>query len=124
MDQLRSLAEIAFGALFAVGVVFNAVYTRTHGAEFYGSFAKGAWLPPAGVLIERVVIPNDKLVTLAIIVFQASVAVMILTRGDLVRPGLIAGGSFAAGAALASSPRGAIGNLVLAGGMFALALSA
>ena len=124
MDQLRNLAELAFGGLFAVGAVFNAAYTRTHGSDFYGSFANTGWLPPVRVMIERVVIPKDRVITLAIIAVQAAVAIMILSRGDLVRPGLIAGGVFASGAALVSSPRGAVGNLALAAGMFALAATA
>ena len=124
MDELRSLAEIAFGLLFAVGAVFNATYTRTHGAEFYGSWAAGAWWPPARSMFERVVIPNDRVVTIAIIALQVSVAAMILTCGELVVPGLIVGGAFASVAALVSSPRGAVGHLLLAAGMFALALTA
>ncbi len=40
MDELRGLAEIAFGQRFAVGAVFNAASSRAHGSEFYSSFAK------------------------------------------------------------------------------------
>jgi hypothetical protein len=121
--MLRAVAEIAIGALFAVGAVFNTVYTLRHTAEFYGEFADGAWLSPAEWFIRNVVIPNGTVFTVLLIVFQAAVAIAILTRGDLVTLGLLAGGTFALVAALFSNPAGAIANLVLAVIQFALALS-
>ncbi|MGI9649278.1 MAG: hypothetical protein ACR2OI_12235 [Acidimicrobiia bacterium] len=118
--MLRSVLEIAVGALYAVGAVFNSVYTLRHTAELYGDFADGAWLSPAEWFIRRVVIPNGTLFTVLLIVFQATVAIAILTRGDLVKPALLVGGVFACVVALFSSPGGTAGNLVLAVIQFAL----
>jgi hypothetical protein len=40
-----------------------------------------------------VVIPNGRLFTVLLIVFQTAVAIAILTRGDLVNAALLAGGA-------------------------------
>lgn len=48
---------------------------------------------------------------------------MILLRGDLVRPALLAGGGFALVAAAASSLGGTIANLALAAIQFTFALT-
>jgi hypothetical protein len=123
MDTLRNVAEIGLGVLFGMGAVFNATYTRTHGEEFYRSFADGVWLPPARKMIEKVVIPNAMVVTALLVLFGATVATMILLRGDLVQPALLAGGGFALVAAAASNPGGTIANLALVALQFALALT-
>ena len=123
MTGLRTFAEIAIGLLFSAGAIFNSVYTLRHSDEFYGSFADGAWLNPARWFVEEVVIPNARVFTVLLILFQVAVAAMILTRGDLVGTALVAGAAFAALAALASSPGGTIANLVLAAVQVALAAS-
>lgn len=117
------MAEIGFGVLFAIGAVFNATYTLRNGAEFYRSFAEGAWLPPARDLIEKVVIPNATVVTVGLILFEAAAALLILTRGDMVQPALIAGAGFALIAAAASNPAGTIANLFLAALLVTLAIA-
>jgi hypothetical protein len=99
---LRSVAEIAVGAIYATGALFSTVYTLRHGDEFYGSFAEGAWLGPAR---------------------WSPLAVMILIRGDLVREALIAGAIFSEFSALVSSPGGTVGTLALAAIQAALAVS-
>lgn len=109
------------GAIFLIGAGFNSIWTFGHTDEFSGGFADGAWLGPARSLIRNVVIPNARIFTVLLVLFMATVAILILTRGDLVKPALIAGGSFALVAALASSPGGTVGNLLLAGIRFALA---
>lgn len=121
--MLRSAVEIAIGTLYAVGAVFNGVYTLRHGSELYGDFADGAWLSPAEWLIRRMVIPNAALFTVLLILFQVTVSILILTRGDLVKPALLAGGAFSCVIALFSSPGGTAGNLTLAMIQFAAAAS-
>jgi hypothetical protein len=123
MTVLRTVAEIGIGVLFGVGAVFHVVYTLRHGGEFYGSFADGAWLAPARWVINRVVLPNATVVTVLLILFQATVAVLIVTRGELVAGALWAGAVFAGLAALASSPGGTVGNVVLAAVQIILAVS-
>ena len=123
MDTLRSLAEIAIGVIHGVGAVFNTVYTLRHSADFYGSFADGAWLPPAEWFVRNAVIPNGVLFTVLLIVFQATIAIAILTGGDFVTAALLAGGTFALIVAFFSSPGGTAANLLLAVIQFGLALT-
>ncbi len=120
---MRSFAELGFGALLAVGALFNAIYTTSHSAEFFGSFADGAWFRPGRWLVDNLVLPNATAVTIAVIIFEAAAAVAIFTRGDLVRPALYAGAAFAFAAAVVSSPGGTVANLALGAGMLALALT-
>jgi len=123
MTPLRSIAEVVIGVLFGAGAIFNATYTLGHSDEFYGSFADGAWLPPARWFVREVIIPNATVFTVFLVVFLAAVAVAILTRGDLVRAALFVGAAFAALAAFASNPAGTAGNLALAAIQAALALA-
>ena len=113
MTGLRTIAEIGIGVLFGVGAVFHAAYTLRHTDEFYGSFADGAWLSPARWVMSHLVLPNATAVTALLILFQGTVAVLILTRGEFAAA-LWAGAAFAGLAALASSPGGTAGNLALA----------
>jgi len=114
MATWRVIGEVGIGVLFAVGAVFNALYTLRHGREFYQAWVGGAWHAPARWILRVVVVPNATAATVALIVFEAAVAVPILTQGALVRPALIAGAVFAVFAAALSSPGGTAGNLVLA----------
>ncbi len=100
--------------IFSIGAVFNTVYTLSHSDEFYGSFAEGAWFGPARWFVDRVVLPNATAVTVLVVVFQVTVAVLIFTRGDLATVALFAGAGFALLVALASNFGGTIGNLILA----------
>ena len=85
MSGLRTVAEILIGLLFAAGAIFNVVYTRTHTAEFYGSFVDGAWLPPAKTFVRQVVLPNAVAFTVLVIVVQVAVALGIELRSGTVR---------------------------------------
>lgn len=119
--MLSTIAEIGYGILFLVGAIFNASYTSTHGDEFYGAVANGAFMPGARRLVEKFVIPNATLFTVLVVVFQTAVATMILLRGDLVQRALLAGAALVA--VFASSSAGAFGNLALAVGLLLLAVT-
>ena len=123
MNGVRTAGEIGVGVLYAVGAIFNTAYTLRNGDEFYGSFAEGAWFRPARWFVNEVVLPNATIFTVLLIVFQVAVAVLILSRGDLVAAALVGGATFSVLAALASSPGGTVGNLVLAVIQIALALA-
>jgi hypothetical protein len=110
----RNILEIGFGVLYLIGAIFNSLYTFSHGDEFFGSFAEKAILAPARSFVQKVVIPNAKVFTVLLIIFQVSVAICILSRGALVVPGVMAGAIFCFGAVLVSNPGGAIANLVMA----------
>jgi len=120
---IRNSIEIGFGILYLIGAIFNSLYTLRHGDEFYGSFAEKAILAPAKLLIEKVVIPRARLITILLIIFQLIVAFCILSRGELVKPGLIAGAIFSFAVAFVSNPSGAIANLVMSISQLYLALT-
>jgi hypothetical protein len=113
-DLIRDLLEIVFGLLYLIGAIFNSLYTLRHGDEFYGSFAENAILAPARYLIQKVVIPRAKLFTILLIAFQLIVAFCILSRGELVKPGLIAGAIFNFAVVFVSNVPGAVASLVMA----------
>ena len=118
---MRAAAEIAIGVIFAAGAIFNGSYTLGRSREFYEEFADRAWLAPFGSVTSRLIVPNGVAFTVVLIVFQATVAAAILSRGAAVGPALVVGGAFAAVVALFSSPGGTLGNVALAAIQFALA---
>ena len=103
--------------------IFNLSYTLRHGQEFYGSFAVNAWFGPYKTLIRTVVIPHATVFTILLIALLASLALMILTRGSVVKPALIAGAVFSLAAVPASNLPGAIANLAMALVLALLALA-
>jgi len=118
---LQSIFEIGFGILYMIGAGFNFAYTRNRGEEFYGGFARGTWFAPATWFIEKFVIPNPRIFTTMLILFQLFVAVALLSQGEYVRLGLLAGTAFCMYAVFVSSVPGAIANLALAVLQFYLA---
>jgi hypothetical protein len=122
LDIFRSIGEIGFGVFFLIGAIFNLTYTLRHGKEFYGGFAANAWFGPYRTLIQKVVIPHATLFTILLIAFQIVVCLMLLTRGSLVKPGLVAGAMFSVTVVPASNFRGAIANLIIAAALVLLAL--
>ena len=120
---LANIGEIGFGVLFLIAAIFNLSYTLRHGQEFYGSFAANAWFGPYKTLIRTVVIPHATVFTILLIALLASLALMILTRGSLVKPALIAGAVFSLAAVPASNLPGAIANLAMAALLALLALA-
>ncbi len=123
MATTRFIAEIALGVLYFFGAVFNTVYTLRHTRKFYGAFLSGAWLEPARSFLRTVVLPNATVFTMALILFETTVAILILGQGDLAGPALVAGTVFCIIAAVVSSPGGTVGNLALAAIQTALALA-
>jgi hypothetical protein len=112
---LRNILEVGVGIVYLIGAVFNSLYTFRHGEEFYGIFARGTWLKPTGQAMRKMVIPQSKMFTGLLVVFQVSAALSILSRGSFVGFGLIAGATFCFIAALVSNTTGAIANFILAG---------
>ena len=108
------ILEMGFGILFMIGAGFNSAYTLKHGEEFYRGFAKGAWFSPASWFINRFVIPNPRIFTIWLILFQLFVAIALLSQGPNVRLGLLAGTAFCLYAVFVSNFSGAIANLAMA----------
>jgi hypothetical protein len=119
--KVRTAAELVIGVLYAMGAVHQGLFTLRHSQEFYGDMAERAWLRPAEVFIEKVLVPNSVAVTVLVVAFQAAVAIAILTRGPWVAPALVAGGVFSIVGALTGSPAETVGYLVLAAIHFILA---
>jgi len=113
-NLFRNIIEIGFGLLYLIGAIFNFLYTLRHGNELYGSFADKAMLVPSRQFVRKVVIPRARLFTGILIAFQLMVASSILSRGNLVDPGLIAGAVFCFSTALVSNTSGVVANLSMA----------
>ena len=118
---IRTVTEVVIGVLYAMGATHQALWTLRHSEEFYVNMANRAWLPPAQIFVEKLLVPNSVTITVLLIVFQATVAIAILTRGPWVGPALVAGGVFSIVGALTGSPAETVGYSVLAGIHFWLA---
>lgn len=100
----RTVIEVVIGMFYAVGAGGQALWILPRGQKWYEDMADRAWLPPAEVFIEKVLVPNSVTVTVLAAIFEAAVAIAILTRGAAVVPALIAGGVFSIVGALIGSP--------------------
>jgi hypothetical protein len=120
--SFRSILETGFGILYMIGAGFNLAYTLRHGEEFYGSFARGTWFAPSKWFIEKFVVPNPRMFTMTLILFQLFVAIALLSQGPYVGLGLLAGTAFCLYAVFVSNVPGAIANLALAVLQFWLAV--
>jgi len=110
----RAVAEIVIGVLYAIGAGDQALNTLRHSQDFYNDMADQAWIRPAEALVDKLFVPNSVTVTVLLVVFQAALAIAILTRGAAVRPALVAGGVFSIVGALTGNPAETIGFGVLA----------
>ena len=112
--RVRKVSEIVIGVLYAMGAAHQAVYVLPDSREFYVSMAAQAWLRPAQVFIEELLVPNSGTVTVLVAVFEATLAIAILSRGAAVRWALVAGGVFSIVGALTGSPAETVGYSALA----------
>jgi len=112
--SLRSILEITFGLIYMIGAGFNFAYTMRHGEEFYGSFADRTWFAPSKWFIQRFVIPNSRIFTVTLVLFQMFVGIALLSQGQYVGLGLLTGTAFCMYAVFVSNVPGAIANLVMA----------
>jgi hypothetical protein len=99
----RTVIEVVIGMFYAVGAGGQALWILPRGQIWYEDMADRAWLPPAEVFIKKVLVPNSVTVTVLAAIFEAAVAIAILTRGAAVVPALIAGGVFSIVGALIGS---------------------
>jgi hypothetical protein len=110
----RNITELVIGALYATGAAFQAFDTLRKSEEFYRVMAEQSWLRPAEVFIESALVPNSFAVTVLVVIFQASLAIAIFSRGAAVRPALVAGGVFSIVGALTGGPAETVGYAILA----------
>lgn len=111
---LRSVLEIGFGVIYMIGAGFNVAYTLKNGEKFYGSFANSTWFAPSKWFIEKFVIPNPRIFTITLILFQIFVGTALLSQGLYVELGLLAGTAFCLYAVFVSNLTGVIANLAMA----------
>jgi hypothetical protein len=121
LTTLRTVAEIVIGVLYAIGAGRQALYVVRHSHKFYSDMADRAWISPAKSFIDKVLLPNSVLITILVAVFQAAVAIAILTGGPWAGPALVAGGVFSIVGALTGSPTETVGFGILAAIHFWLA---
>lgn len=114
LHRRRNLAEIAIGVLWAIGSVAQGFDTLQNSEKFYNEMADLAWIRPARLFIEEVLLPNSVTVTAFVVMFQAAVAIGILTRRSAVGPALVAGGVFSVVGAITASPIATVSYLILA----------
>lgn len=119
--RTRSAAEIGIGVLYAIGAVHQTLSVLPNSRAFFVDMAEQAWLPPAQSIIENLLIPNSAIVTVLVIILEATLAVAILSRKSAVRPALIAGGIFSIVGALSGAPAETVGYGILAAIHFWLA---
>lgn len=119
--SLRNIPEIGFGILYMIGAGFNFAYSLKHGEEFYSGFAERTWFSPAKWFINSFVIPNPRIFTITLILFQLFVGIALISHGPYVGLGLLAGTAFCLYAVFVSNIPGAIANLVMAVLQFYLA---
>ncbi len=119
--SLRNILEIGFGIIYMIGAGFNFAYTLKHGEEFYSGFAERTWFSPTKWFIGKFVIPNPRIFTVTLILFQLFVAIALISQGPYVGLGLLAGTAFCMYAVFVSNVPGAIANLVMAVLQFYLA---
>jgi hypothetical protein len=113
--------EITIGVLYALGAGFQAFGTLQSSRAFYREMVAQAWLPPAESLVDTFLVPNSFAITVLVALFEASVAIAILSRKAVVRPALVAGGVFSVVGALTGGPVETIGYAALAALHFKLA---
>ena len=101
---LRPAIEVVIGTFYALGAGAQVLWVLRHSEKFYRDMAERAWLPPAEAFIEAVLVPNSVLITVLVAVFEAGLAIAILTRGVAVGPALVVGGIFSIVGALTGSP--------------------
>ena len=123
MTTFRTVAEIVIGVLYAIGAGRQALYVVRHSHKFYSDMADRAWISPAKSFIGKVLLPNSVLITVLVAVFQAAVAIAILTRGPWAGPALVAGGVFSIAGALTGSRAETVGFGIVAAIHFWLAFS-
>ena len=119
--SFRTILEIGFGIIYMIGAGFSLAYILRHGEKFYSGFAERTWFSPAKWFITKFVIPNPRMFTTTLILFQLFVGIAILSQGPSVKLGLLAGTAFCMYAVFVSNLPGAIANLVLAVLQFYLA---
>jgi hypothetical protein len=122
LKRFRSVAEITNGVLYAIGAVHQLVFVLRDSDAFYEAMAAASWIPPATTFIEQVLLPRSTLVTLAVGVLEAALAIAILSRGSAVRPALYVGGAFSVLGAITGGPLETVGYGALAALHFWLGL--
>lgn len=100
---MRTVIEVVVGAFYALGAAAQSLWVMPNSEKFYRDMADRAWLPPAEAFIEGVLIPYSATVTVLVAIFEAGVAIAVLTRGAAVGPALVAGGIFSIVGALTGS---------------------
>jgi hypothetical protein len=94
----RNAGRIAFGGFFLAMAAYNTTVVLPNAAESYRSVAEISW-PGFDWLMLHLVVPAAVPLTVLLIAFEVSVAVLVLSKGRWVRVGLLAAVAFMLGLA-------------------------
>jgi hypothetical protein len=87
--RLASAIRLVWGLFFVASSLVNLVITFPH-PELYREFANLTFLPFYRDLLLDVAVPNGRLITALVIVFELAAGVLVLTKGRAARMGLLA----------------------------------
>ncbi len=86
---VRQSVRLLFGGFYAAMAVVNATVTLPHAPRVYADLADMSW-PGFDAAVRQLVIPVATPLTATVIVAEAGLAVLLLSRGRAVRAGLLA----------------------------------
>jgi hypothetical protein len=95
----RNAGRLAFGGFYLAMATYNVTVTLPNAAQSYTNIAdKLAW-PGVDWLLLHLVVPAAVPLTVLLIAFEVGVAVLVLSKGQRVRLGLLAAVAFQVGLA-------------------------
>ena len=95
----RNAARLGFGGFFLAMATYNATVTLPNAAESYTDFADNLAWPGVDWLLLHLVVPAAVPLTVLLVAFEVSVALLVLSTGRRVRLGLLAVVAFMVGLA-------------------------
>lgn len=95
----RNAARLAFGGFYLAMATYNVTVTLPNAVASYTDIANNLAWPGFDWLLLHLVVPAAVPLTVLLIAFEVSVALLVLSKGQRVRLGLLAAVAFMAGLA-------------------------
>jgi hypothetical protein len=95
----RNAARLAFGGFYLAMATYNATVTLPNAAESYTNIANNLAWPGFDWLLLHLVVPAGVPLTMLLIALEVGVAVLVVSKGQRVRLGLLAAVAFQIGLA-------------------------
>ena len=93
----RNAARLAFGGFYLAMATYNTTVVLPNAAKSYTDIANNLAWPGFDWLMLHLVVPTAVPLTVLLIAFEVSVAVLVLSKGQRVRLGLLAAIAFQIG---------------------------